>query len=111
MDAKTFSDPEVEEYLFDNFIPIKLDAENTTKTVNFLGRTVTPRELTSAFQVTGFPSLAFLTPELEVITVIPGYIEKDKFIKILEYMDRECYKSQVSFEDFLKNDCDNHSMD
>ena len=109
MDEKTFSDSEVEEYLFEKFVPIKLNAESTTETITFLGQEMTPRELTSAFRVTGFPSLAFLTPNFEVITVIPGYIKKDQFIKILEYMDHECYKSEISFEEFLKNGCDNRS--
>ncbi|MDO9548823.1 MAG: DUF255 domain-containing protein [Candidatus Marinimicrobia bacterium] len=107
MDKETFSDPEVEKQLFKNFIPIKLNAESSSETITFKGQQLTPRQLTSVFQVTGFPSLAFLTPDMEVITVIPGYIKKDMFMNILEYMERECYKSQTSFDEFLEKGCDN----
>lgn len=109
MDKETFSDPQVAKYLFENFIPIKLDAENTTEIITFQGQQMTPRQLTSAFQVTGFPSLAFLTPDLELITVIPGYIKKDMFLNILQYMEHECYKSQTSFEEFLEKGCDDRN--
>lgn len=109
MDKKTFSMPVVEKYLFENFVPIRIDAENRTEKLNFRGKTYTPRELTSAFQVSGFPSVAFLTPSLEIITVVPGYIEKDTFLKILEYVNKECYKSKISFEEYLKSNCDNRA--
>jgi len=107
MDKETFSDPDVQKYLFQNFIPIRLNAENNTEIITFKEQQLTPRQLTSAFQVTGFPSLAFLTPDLEVITVIPGYIKKDMFLNILEYIEHECYKSQTSFDEFLEKGCDN----
>lgn len=105
MDQKTFSVPEVEEYLFTNFIPIRINAENQTEKVKFQNQTFTPRQLTSAFQITGFPSVAFVTAKEEVITVVPGYIEKKQFLKMLEYIHQECYKSDVSFDEFLKSGC------
>ncbi len=111
MDKETFSDPNVEKYLFENFIPIKLNAESTSETITFRGQQLTPRELTSAFQVTGFPSIAFLTPDMEVITIIPGYIKKDMFMNILQYVEQECYKSQISFDEFLEKGCDNREID
>jgi len=111
MDKETFSDPQVQKYLFENFIPIKLNAENSTETVEFQGQKLTPRELTAAFRITGFPSVAFLTPKAEVITVVPGYIKKDMFMNLLQYMQKECYKSQTLFEEFLEKDCDNRSSE
>lgn len=105
MDQKTFSVPEVEAYLFANFIPIRINAENQTEKVKFQNKTFTPRQLTSAFQITGFPSVAFVTAKEEVITVVPGYIEKAQFLKMLEYIHQECYKSGVSFDEFLKTGC------
>lgn len=108
MEKETFSDPEVEKYLFENFIPIKLDSDNNSRIITFRGQQLTPRQLTSAFQITGLPSLAFLTPDLEIITVIPGYIKKDMFLNILKYMEQECYKSQMPFEEFLEKGCDDN---
>jgi len=107
MEKETFADAEVEKYLFENFIPIKLNAESSSEIITFRGQQLTPRQLTSAFQITGFPSIAFLTPDMEIITVIPGYIKKDMFINVLKYMEHECYKSQTSFDEFLEKGCDN----
>ncbi len=105
MDKETFSVPEVESYLFENFVPIRIDAENTSDQVNFQGQSFTFRELTSAFRVTGFPSIAFMTPQAELITVIPGYIKKDMFLHLLKYVDQECYRSQITLEEFIENGC------
>ncbi len=105
MDQKTFSEPTVNKYLFDNFVPIRINAESDKEKLTFQGKTYTPRELTRAFQVTGFPSIAFLSPEMEVLGVIPGYIEKDRFMNLLKFVHQECYKTDVSFDDFVKNGC------
>jgi len=108
MDEKTFSDPEVAEYMQENYISIRLDAESTEDTLHFRGETWTPRELTYAFRVQGFPSYGFLTKDAEIITVIPGYIEKDKFLKILKYMHLKCYEDGININDYIegKVDCD-----
>jgi len=103
MDEKTFSVPEVEKYLFENFVPIRVNTELNDQ-VTFQGKTFSLRQLSSVFGVKGLPSLAFLTSEQEMVTLIPGYIKKDKFMKILEYINKECYKKQIPFEDFLQDD-------
>lgn len=105
MDKNTFSAPEVEQYLFANFVPIRLNAENQTEKIKFQNKVFTPQQLTSAFQISGFPSVAFVTSTEEIITIVPGYIEKAKFLKILEYVHQECYKTNVSFDEFLKSGC------
>ena len=103
MDEKTFSVPEVKKYLFENFVPIRVNTELNDQ-VTFQGKTFSLRQLSSIFGVKGLPSLAFLTSEQEMVTLIPGYIKKDKFMKILEYINKECYKKQIPFEDFLQDD-------
>ena len=103
MDKKTFSVPEVEKYLFENFVPIRVNTELNDQ-VTFQGRTMSLRQLSGAFGIKGLPSLAFLTPNQEMITLIPGYIEKDQFMKILEYINKKCYAKQIPFENFLEDD-------
>ena len=107
MDEKTFNDIKVAAKLNERFITVRLNAESSSDTVTFNGQSFTNIELTRTFQVTGFPSLAFISPEKEVITVIPGYIPAEQFIYILDYIDKECYKKKISFEDFMKQkgDC------
>lgn len=104
MEKETFSDPEVEKYLFVHFIPIRIAAESEDRVV-FKGDDYSYSEITRAFRVTGFPSLAYMTPSADLITVIPGYIENPQFLKILKYMSRGCY-TQLPFDQFDENkDC------
>jgi len=105
MDQKTFSVPVVNQYLFENFIPIRINTEDNLEKLTFQGKTYTPRELTGAFQITGLPSIAFISPEMEVLGIIPGYIEKDRFLNLLKFIDQECYKTQTTFDEFVKNGC------
>ncbi len=105
MDKETFSDPDVDAYLFEHFIPIRINAESDEKTT-FMGKEYSYRQLTSAFGVTGFPSLAYLSPQKEVITVIPGFVKKDQFLDILSYISKDCYAKNISFDTFKENgDC------
>lgn len=100
MDEKTFQEKSVSSYLGDRFITVRIDAENEKKSVHFKGKTYTYPELTRAFGVTGFPSLAFLNHESELVTVIPGYIPAEEFLVILKYIDQRCYEKDVSFQEF-----------
>ncbi|HEX9975261.1 MAG TPA: thioredoxin fold domain-containing protein [bacterium] len=102
MDEKTFNNDSIAAKLSERFVTVRINAESPTETATFKGKNFTNIELTRAFQVTGFPSLAFISPELEVITIIPGYIQADQFTYILDYIDQECYKKKMSFEEFMK---------
>ncbi len=103
MEEKTFSVPKVEKYLFENFVPIRVNTELNDQ-ITFQGKTFSKRQLSGAFGVKGLPSLAFLTSKQEMVTLIPGYIKEDKFMKILKYISKECYVKQIPFENFLQND-------
>jgi thioredoxin-related protein len=83
MDKKTFRSDSVAKKLSDRFVTVRINAENPNESATFKGRTFNNIELTRAFQVTGFPSLAFISPEHEVITVMPGYIPAEQFNYIL----------------------------
>ena len=102
MDEKTFSDPEVAAYLAEHFVTIRLNAESRNTRYKYDGKEYSPVELTRRFNVRGFPSLAYLDREGELITVVPGFVPKETFLPFLHYIQKECYKQQMSFEDFLK---------
>lgn len=108
MDEKTFGDKIVAQKLNGRFITVRINAESSTETATFKGQKFSNLELTRAFRVTGFPSLAFISPEHEVITVIPGYIPADKFIYILDYIDQKCWEKKMSLDEFIKRkgNCD-----
>jgi len=108
MDEKTFNNDSVATKLSERFVTVRINAEDPSGTAIFKDQTMNNVELTRAFGVRGFPSLAFISSEQEIITLIPGYVEADMFYNILEYIDKECYKKQMSFEDFMKKkgDCE-----
>jgi len=108
MDKKTFSNTAVQKKLAARFVPIRINAESNTERANYKGQTYTNVELTRAFGVRGFPALAFLDKQGEPITVVPGFVPAETFVHILDYIDKECYKQQMSFEDFMKkkDECD-----
>lgn len=108
MDEKTFSNDSVAKKLSERFITVRINAEDPNESATFKGRTFNNIELTRAFQVTGFPSLAFISPEHEVITVMPGYIPAEQFSYILDYVDQKCWEKKMSLEEFIKKkgECD-----
>ncbi len=102
MDEKTFKNAEIAKKLNDRFVTVRINAEDPNQKVTFKGRTFNHIELTRAFQVTGFPSLAFISPQHEVITVLPGYIPAEQFSYILDYIDQKCWEKKMTLEEFMK---------
>jgi thioredoxin-related protein len=102
MDEKTFSDREVSSYLAEHFVTIRINAESRSERFKFKGNEYTPVQLTRAFGVRGFPSLAYLDGDGELITIVPGFVPKETFLPFLHYIHKGCYKQQMSFEEFLK---------
>jgi len=108
MDRETFSDPEVKKYLAENFVTIRINAESRTEKVKYKGQEMTPVELARAFGVRGFPSLAYLDRSGELVTIVPGFVPAKTFLPLLRYMQMECYKQQMTFDEFMKRkgECD-----
>ncbi len=108
MDRETFSDPAVKKYLAENFVTIRIDAENKTERLSYKDEEHTPFTLGRKFGVKAFPSLAYLDREGEIITVVPGFVPAKTFLPLLQYMHKECYKQRMTFDEFMKRkgDCD-----
>ncbi|HUV37730.1 MAG TPA: thioredoxin fold domain-containing protein [Patescibacteria group bacterium] len=102
MDERTFSKPEIAAYLGDHFVSIRINAESKTDRLDYEGKAYTPVELTRHFRVTGFPSLAYLDREGKLITVVPGFVPPETFLPLLKYINKECYKQQMTFDEFMK---------
>jgi thioredoxin-related protein len=82
MDRTTFSDPEIIEYVNENYYAVKLNAEDNAP-IKFMGKTYTGPEITRAFKVTGFPTIVFLDEKLNYQPV-PGYQKPKPFMNILQ---------------------------
>ncbi len=105
LDEKTFSDATVQKYMDDNFIRIKVHAETTDDVQSYQGQNYTSAQLARAFKVTGYPALAFLDKNQEIVTLIPGFLPPEKFINVLRFIKDECYATGITFDEFLKNGC------
>jgi thioredoxin-related protein len=82
MDRGTFSDPEVVKYVNKNFYAVKLNAEGKDK-VTFLGKTVSPAELSRAMGVSGYPTIVFIDHTFQNVQPIAGYRGPEDFKDIL----------------------------
>jgi len=79
MDEKTFHESKVKDKLEQRFVTVRLNAEDEKAMVNYRGNAYTNVQLTQAFGVTGFPTLAFLQADGNIITTVPGYIPAETF--------------------------------
>ena len=84
----TFLDKKVQAYLDENFISISVNTDQN-------------QALSQTWQVTGLPTMWFLTPEGDRISSLPGYVDGPQLLKILKYIRTESYDS-MSFQDFVK---------
>ena len=100
MDATTYTDKSVSEYLSKNFVIVKLNAEGTGS-VNYSGQTMTPAEFAQGMGVSGYPATGFLQSDGQAITLLPGYLDADKFIHVLTYIATDQYKTK-KFQDYIQ---------
>ena len=107
MDEKTFNESTVKGKLEERFVTVRLNAEDKNSTASYKGDSYTNVQLTQAFGVTGFPTLAFLDPGGEIITTVPGYVPAETFLHILNFIDQKMYEKNVSFDDFVKQQTSN----
>ncbi|HMA76621.1 MAG TPA: thioredoxin fold domain-containing protein [Candidatus Krumholzibacteriaceae bacterium] len=102
MEERTFSKQEVVKYLEENFICVRVNAEDKENRFIYMGDEYSPRSLARKFGVKGYPSLAYLESDGELIQVVPGFIPPETYIKVLKYFREEHYKKDVSLRDFLE---------
>jgi thioredoxin-related protein len=101
MDKNTFSQQQIAKYVNENFIPVRLDAEEHSnisfrnKTYHFVQNgNVSYNELAMELinNQTSYPTIVFLDENLKVIQALQGYKMPDQFEKILKYFGSEYHK-------------------
>lgn len=100
MESQTFYNKNVSNYLKENFVSVKMNAESSVRHT-FMDKSFSEREITREFGITGYPAVIFFDEKNEPITVLPGYVDAENFIHILEYISDNHYKS-IQFDDFIK---------
>ncbi len=101
MEQETFSSDNVSEYLNDKFVPVHLDAESQNQVV-FNGQRMSEQDLAATLGAQGYPSNIFLTSNGETITIAPGYLPPDRFLKVLSFIADEYYKN-MNWDDYLEH--------
>lgn len=99
MDANTYADKNVSDYLAKNYIIIKLNAE-ANETISYAGQTMSPAEFSRGMGVNGYPATLFLKSNGDAITLLPGYAEADRFIHVLSFIAEDHYEKK-KFMDYL----------
>jgi thioredoxin-related protein len=108
MDASTFLNDTVANYINTNFYAVKLDAE-TKDTLHFRGTqfVYVPEFKSNELAVSllnkqmGYPSYVFLDEKFGMLKVVPGFLPTETMMPVLKFYAEDNYKVQ-SFEDFQK---------
>jgi thioredoxin-related protein len=111
MDATTFTNSDLVEYVNDNYYMVKLDAEQKEpitiggKTYEFVeqgrrGYNQIAKELLQGKM--SYPTIVFLDENMNMIQPLPGYRDAKELMPILEYLATEAYKT-TPWEVWLKN--------
>ena len=99
---ETIKDQKVARMLSENFVYVRLNAENSESRVRYNGKSLSNVELTQAFGINAYPSLFFLDSKGQPITMLSGFVPPHQFMPVLDYIDQKCYATQISFTEFAK---------
>jgi thioredoxin-related protein len=83
MDKKTFTDPEVADYLNQYFYSVKMDFDSPKK-FNYLGTEYTAKELAKENGITGLPTMLVASSDFKNVNKIIGYQKPKQFISQLK---------------------------
>ena len=109
MDAATFINPVIVDYMNQHYYAVKFNAERKD-TVNFNGTkfvNANPTGTNSSHDLAkellsgrmSYPSFVFLDENLKKVTTVPGYRKAPEFEAILNYVASDAYKTQ-KWEEF-----------
>jgi len=88
MNKQTFTDEKIIAYLNDNFISIRVNAEQE-------------RAVAKEYGVSRFPSTWFISEDSTRLTSQPGFIPADMLIEMLEFLNTDSFKN-MKFSEFIK---------
>jgi thioredoxin-related protein len=92
MDKETFTDPKVVEYINSNFYAVKLNAEDTKRTFDFMGKTYNEAQMAAAMRVRSYPNFVVIEPKLQNIAQLPGYRQPAEFLAGLSELIDKAFK-------------------
>lgn len=103
MDKDTFQNPQVAEYMQENFLMVKFNAEGK-EPIDFDGRTFefVPSGRRGYHQLAAallknrlsYPTVVFLDENMKMLSPVPGYQRVDPFMQIARYFGENIYKEK-----------------
>ena len=98
LDATTYKDPKVVDYINKNFYAVKFNAESKDE-IAFKGTSYSYDALRRVNMLTtvlmqnssGYPTTTFLSEKLEVLSIVPGYQNADMMTNILKFFGDNAY--------------------
>lgn len=98
LDAYTYQDKNVIDYINSNFYAVKLNAE-TRDTIFYNGSTYTYNPAYKINMVSekfmsgsnGYPTVTFVDEKLNVLSVVPGYLDAKPMLNLLKYFGDGIY--------------------
>ncbi|MEM9389447.1 MAG: DUF255 domain-containing protein [Bacteroidota bacterium] len=108
MDKNTFNNPEIAQYLNENFYPVKFNAEQK-EDIEFNGSTFkfVPSGQRGYHQLAAallnnklsYPTVVFLDENFAMIQPLPGYQKPDQFEKVIKFIGGDHFKN-TSWQDW-----------
>ncbi len=92
MDKDTFTDPQVIAHFQKNFYAVKLNAEDTKRSFQFMGKTFTEAQMAASMRVNSYPNFVVIEPSLQNIAQLPGYREPAAFLAGLADLIDKAFK-------------------
>jgi uncharacterized protein YyaL (SSP411 family) len=114
MDKNTFANPVIAELMNKYFYAVKFNAEGKDpvefrgKTYNFVAQGNRGYHELAAGIMQGqmsYPTFVFLTPNMEIITPVSGFVKPEEFEPIVTYMGQNLYQPDkgVEWESYRNN--------
>jgi thioredoxin-related protein len=98
MEAQTFSDKKISDYVNKKYYAVKLDAESA-KTFSFKGQQVSERQLAQMLNVSAYPTTVYMDENFDLLSPIPGFLKVPELDKILKFYGEDAFKKQT-WQDF-----------
>ncbi len=100
MRRETYTDEKVRERLYEQFIPVQVNAEAETELV-FNGEKYKSWEFAQYMRLASFPTHYFLGSDGEIIGAQPGFLPSEVFGPLMGYIGTDQF-GKIGFEEYLK---------
>ncbi len=91
MDKEVFADPAVSEILASRFALAKVNGESK-ESFTYKGQKTDGVGIARGFGVRGYPAIIFLDAKGDMLTMIPGFVDAEKFLPIVLFIGNKEYE-------------------